>query len=171
MPTSPHHTSVSMWAIYARSSKNYMWLLGPSSHSTRSDIIAYILTGLSSPNGLITTDRRRIQPWAWPSSFTGGICYNIHSIIVLPDFQPIRFIQHDWSDLRLDFRFRKNFIDFEIRFIDKNPKTLGMGLLSLKSGETDTSKLLLVEIDGETSLHLNTSSTSSPISPSLQNPG
>ena len=41
-------------------------------HSTRSRIIAYILIGLSLPNGLITIDRRRIQPWAWPSGFTYG---------------------------------------------------------------------------------------------------
>ena len=49
----------------------------------RSGIIAYILTGLSLPNELITIDRRRIHPWAWPSDFTGGIkvIKFIHSFI------------------------------------------------------------------------------------------
>ena len=73
MPTSPHHTPVTTWVLYAmqytlreaaKITCDYLGKNTPSSHYTRSGIIAHIVIGLSLPNELITIDRRSIHPWA-----------------------------------------------------------------------------------------------------------
>ena len=78
MPTSLHpHTHVTIGYVRhvvhaARRSKTHLWLLGLEdakfSHHEKS-YNWHILSGLSSPNGLNTIDRRRIHTRAWIHSF------------------------------------------------------------------------------------------------------
>ena len=81
MPRSPHHTPVTTWVMYAtygtlREAAKIIWLLGLeyakfSLHEKWNNCRHLCQTVMS--NGLNTINRRRVNRWAWPSRFTGGI--------------------------------------------------------------------------------------------------